>query len=220
MVYQHYKWTIHKRTEIQQDNQSIITANRFEVLSNLKEPEFKKVTRQQTSGKIRRKKDNLQNPRNKILFLGDSHVREMAAKLQHNLDVEYSVQGLVKPGADLATILTSIEIESKRDSFTKHWLHMNSRGKEQIVKGIVIEILDMWREKKSDPIIMKGKDEQELEEEGTHIPLRNGPLKTGGKRSGQPRNIEGLIVTELDNTHDKRNRRKPSNRSSDFLWEG
>jgi hypothetical protein len=29
--------------------------------------------------------------------------------------------------------------------------------------------LDMLREDKSDPIIMKGKDEQGMEEEGTHI---------------------------------------------------
>jgi hypothetical protein len=38
---------------------------------------------------------------------------------------------------------------------------MNSRGKEQIAKRIVKEILDMWREKRSDPITMKGTDEQD-----------------------------------------------------------
>ena len=67
---------------------------------------------------------------------------------------------------------------------------------------------------------MKGKDEQELEEEWTHIPPTNGPLKTGGKRNAQPKSIGGLISTELVNTHEKHNRRKPVNRSSDFLWEG
>ena len=75
---------------------------------------------------------------------------------------------------------------------------MNSRGKEQIVKRIVKEILNMWREKKSDPIIMKGKDEQALEEEGTHIPPTNGPLKIGGKRNGQPKNIS-LLWKESEN---------------------
>jgi hypothetical protein len=86
---------------------------------HLKEPEFKKVTLQQTCGKARRKKDNLQNPRNEILILGDSHVTGMAAKLQHNLDDEYSIQGLVTRGADLAAILASgvndIEDFSKKD---------------------------------------------------------------------------------------------------------
>jgi Holliday junction resolvasome RuvABC ATP-dependent DNA helicase subunit len=54
-----------------------------------------------------------------------------------------------------------IELESERDSFTKHGLHMNSRGKEQIAKRIVKAMLDMWREKRSDPITMKGTDEQD-----------------------------------------------------------
>lgn len=48
----------------------------------------------------------------------------------------------------------------------------------------------------------------------------NGPLETSGKRNGRSRDIEGLIVTELDDTPDKRIRRKPVTRSTDFLWEG
>jgi hypothetical protein len=93
--------------EIQQVSQTITTANRYDVLSYLNEPEFKLATPQQTRVKARRKMDNPRNTRNKILFLGDSHVRGMAAKLQHNLDDEYSVQGQVKPSADLTAILAS-----------------------------------------------------------------------------------------------------------------
>jgi hypothetical protein len=85
----------------------------------------------------------------------------------------------------------------------------------------------MWKEKDLDcnsnegmiPLSDNVNDEQELEEEGTYIPPENGPLKTGGKRNAQPKNIGGSIATELVNTHEKRNRRKPVNRSSDFLWE-
>jgi hypothetical protein len=70
-------------------------------------------------GKRRRIKDNLQNLRHKILIIGDSHARGMAAKLRHSLEDQYSVQGLVKPGADLAAVLTSgvkdIKGFSKRD---------------------------------------------------------------------------------------------------------
>jgi hypothetical protein len=58
-------------------------------------------------GKGRKKKDNSLNSSHKILFVGDSHVRGMEAKLRHNLGDKYSVQGLVKPGADLAAILAS-----------------------------------------------------------------------------------------------------------------
>jgi RNase H-fold protein (predicted Holliday junction resolvase) len=61
-----------------------------------------------------------------------------------------------------------IEVEAERDLFTKHGLHMNSRGKEQIAKRIVREIRDLLREEKSDPIIMKGKEEQGMEEEETY----------------------------------------------------
>jgi hypothetical protein len=58
-------------------------------------------------GKRKRIKDNLQNLRYKILIIGDSHARGMAAKLRHNLADQYSIQGLVKPSADLAAILAS-----------------------------------------------------------------------------------------------------------------
>jgi hypothetical protein len=40
----------------------------------------------------------------KILIIGDSHARGMVAKLRHNLEEDYSVQGLGKPGADLPGI--------------------------------------------------------------------------------------------------------------------
>jgi hypothetical protein len=45
------------------------------------------------------------------------------------------------------------------------------------------------------------------------------PLEIGEKGNGRSRYIEGLIVSELDNTRDNRIRRKPVTRSSDFLWE-
>jgi hypothetical protein len=40
-----------------------------------------------------------------------------------------------------------IEVESERECFTKHGLHMNSRGKEQTAKKIAKEILDILSEK-------------------------------------------------------------------------
>jgi hypothetical protein len=72
---------------------------------------------QQKSGKYRRKKDNVNKSTHKILIITDSHARGMAAKLRHNLDDNYSVQGLVKPGSDLTAILGSDIKDAK--GFTK-----------------------------------------------------------------------------------------------------
>lgn len=78
---------------------------------------------------------------------------------------------------------------SERDLFTKHGLHMYSRGKELIAERIVREILDILREEKSDPIIMKGKDEQGMVEEGTHIPVTKEP-QGSVTRKNKPREVE------------------------------
>jgi hypothetical protein len=43
----------------------------------------------------------------RILIVGDSHTKGLATELQHNLDKNYVVQGLVKTGADLEVILRS-----------------------------------------------------------------------------------------------------------------
>jgi hypothetical protein len=55
----------------------------------------------------KKKKDNFQSPKHKILIIGDSHDWGMADKLCHNLKEDYSAQGLVKADADLAAILSS-----------------------------------------------------------------------------------------------------------------
>jgi hypothetical protein len=43
--------------------------------------------------------------RRKKVILHDSHTRGIAAELQHKLEKKFSVQGVVKPGADLSSIL-------------------------------------------------------------------------------------------------------------------
>jgi alcohol dehydrogenase class IV len=49
----------------------------------------------------------------RILIVGDSHNKGMATELQHNLDKNFVVQGLVKTGADLEVILRSNMKECK-----------------------------------------------------------------------------------------------------------
>lgn len=105
-----------RRTGLQQDKQSLEITNRYALLSNFKEPDSGTVVYQQKNG-YRRNKDNVNKTRHKILIIGDSHARGMAAKLRHNLDDDYCVQGLVKPGSDLTAILGSDTKEAK--GFTK-----------------------------------------------------------------------------------------------------
>jgi hypothetical protein len=64
------------------------------------------------------KKDNVNRPRHKVLIIGDSYARGMAIKLRHNLEEDYSVQGLIKPGADLEETLGMGVKDIK--SFTKN----------------------------------------------------------------------------------------------------
>jgi hypothetical protein len=62
---------------------------------------------QKNSGNSRRNKDKGNKLRNKILIIGDSHTRGFATNLRHNLDDDYNVLGIVKPGSDLTSILSS-----------------------------------------------------------------------------------------------------------------
>jgi hypothetical protein len=47
--------------------------------------------------------------RQKILIIGDSHASGIASKMQHNLDEDFEIQGIVKPGADLAAITHTVD---------------------------------------------------------------------------------------------------------------
>jgi hypothetical protein len=65
-----------------------------------------------------------------------------------------------------------IEVDSDRDLFTRHGLHMNPKGKEQIAMKIAKTIKIMVKRKKNDPIIMKDKvdpnvDGEEIQAEST-----------------------------------------------------
>lgn len=92
---------------IQHSGQFPSTANRYAALSNLNEPESVLAVYHQSNGKFKKKKFNTNKPRHNVFIIGDSHARGIAVKLQHNLEKDYSVTGLVKPGADLSAILSS-----------------------------------------------------------------------------------------------------------------
>jgi hypothetical protein len=49
----------------------------------------------------------------KVLMIGDSHVRNYCTKLQHNLGANYEVSSFVKSGAGMDTIVNNARDEIK-----------------------------------------------------------------------------------------------------------
>ena len=58
--------------------------------------------------------------RNKVLILGDSHARNCSQGVKHNLNRTAAVQGIIKPGANMETIvgtsIKSVEKFTKKDT--------------------------------------------------------------------------------------------------------
>ena len=69
----------------------------------------------------------------KILFTGNSHTTDMAAELQHNLDKNFGVQGVVKTSSDLLSILNP-GIEDIKD-LTKNYVIVILRGTMDVSKN-------------------------------------------------------------------------------------
>jgi hypothetical protein len=92
-----------------------IIVNHYEVLNKLgvyeadicvlDSPRKKKVNG-------RGRKNNVFKTTHKILITGDSHAKGMVAELQHNPE-DYTVQGLVTPGADLSAVLNPVPEDTK-----------------------------------------------------------------------------------------------------------
>ena len=74
-----------------------------------------------------------------------------------------------------------IEVDSNRDLFTRHGLHMNSKGKEHMAKKILKEMKVMLNEKKSDPIMMKDKEDLRVDNEGTELETTTMAMETNLK---------------------------------------
>jgi hypothetical protein len=74
-----------------------------------------------------------------------------------------------------------IEVESERDYFTNHGLHMNLKGRERTAQKIGTEIAEVLSENKSTAIIMVGKDEIATEKVLSHTHVRKDTLSLAKK---------------------------------------
>ena len=250
---------------------------------------------------------------NRIVILGDSHVRGCASEVQHNLDSSFVTQGMVKPGANIKEIITPptsftkklskkdvvviwggthdisknesknailqiesfvqnhnntniivmgapcrydldpsscvnnevkvfnrklrkylklytnvsmIDIDTNRELFTKHGLHMNNKRKEQMSRKIGLEIKCRLKNKGETPIIMTDKLKPTKDDKGN---WRNEKETTNQvhQNISEEKNDEDKEEADKENSSSertnykspKRPRRHPVTRHKDFLWE-
>lgn len=269
---------------------------------------------QQTKGSYKYNKRASPKKRNRIIIMGDSHARGCAQELQHNLGKGFEVQGNVKPGANLQTIVNSptepirkltkkdvvvvwggtrdvarnesekglrqicnfvenlkhtnvivmsvpcrhdlastscvnhevkvfnrklkkrlkvlantcvLEVDTDRDLFTGHGLHMNRKGKEHTAYKIMETIKVMLNKKKSAPIKLKYNEDLERENNETEVENIAMETKTGQENSKKDRQSNAETINKptgtlsLDtsgNRSSTRQKKAPKSLSSDFLW--
>lgn len=144
---------------------------------------------------------------------------------RHDLDLNSCVNNEVKvfnrklkKRLKLCTNTQIVDIDSSRDLYTRHGLHLNSKGKEQTVKEIVKTIKCILNKKMSDPIILPDRNDgntSNITTEKTTEPTQSQDVEV------QPTN-ENLTACSLapsvNKLPSKRARRPPNTRHSDFLW--
>jgi len=101
-----------------------------------------------------------------------------------------------------------IEIDSNRDLFTEHGLHLNLKGKDQTAKKIVQSIKARWNRKVSDPIMLKDTEEMV---EVAQTEVKEVQLTHENQISSNQEQKE-------DKLPPKRIRKSPNTRHNDFLW--
>ena len=95
---------------------------------------------------------------------------------------------------------------------------MNSKGKEQIARKIAQTIKVMLNEEKSDPIMMKDREDQWINSEGTE---RIAEVTQNEDKEAQTTHEEQAGSNQdqkYDKLPSKRARKPPTTRHEDFLW--
>jgi hypothetical protein len=75
----------------------------------------------------------------KILVIGDSHTRGIASEIQLNLDDDFEIQGIVRPGSDLAAITHTVNRDTgaltKQDAIVV-WGGVRGISRNESQKGL------------------------------------------------------------------------------------
>jgi len=71
------------------------------------------VTTKETAQTINYNSTTQRNKAHKILIIGDSHVRNCASNVKSNINGNFKVQGIVKPGAEAIILTNSVKNEIK-----------------------------------------------------------------------------------------------------------
>ena len=120
-----------------------------------------------------------------------------------------------------------IEVDTDRDLFTRHGLHMNPKGKEQIACKIRNTIKAILKEKKSVPMILNYKENPGSDNKETEG--GNNTIETGTGQENLNKYMQSNTETENKQTDtpsssipgnrsSTRQRTAPKSLSDDFLW--
>jgi hypothetical protein len=90
------------------------------------------------------------------------------------------------------------QVNLETEQFTRHGLYLNSKGKEQSAKKTVNTIINIFKEKKADPITMKWKEEHAMVRVKNHIPL------TSKNQSYEKKKIDTRKEKSPDNSQEDR----------------
>jgi len=108
-----------------------------------------------------------------------------------------------------------IEVESNRDLFTRHGLHMNAKGKEHMAKKIGEEIKVMLTQRKSDPIrMMMDNEDPGATSKGTETKQK----ETQVNRELTVKQTDSLSVDSSNTRSSSKQKKAPITMSEDFLW--
>jgi len=166
-------------------------------------------------------KKALQQIRNFVQNHNQTNVIVMRAPYRHDLDPDSCVNKEVtvynrklKKYLKVFDNTQIVEVGPQRELYTRHGLHMNQNGKEQMAKKIVLTVKSVLHKEKLDPIVLFGK---------THIDALATDLrmKTIPKHDTmEPSNTQ---TTTSDNPtsviRSSTRPKKPSNTMlKDFLW--
>jgi hypothetical protein len=106
-------------------------------------------------------KKALQQIRKFVQNHNQTNVIVMSAPYRHDLDSDSCVNKEVtvynrklKKHLKVFDNTQIVEVDSLRELYTRHGLHMNQNGKELMTKKTVLAVKSMLQKKKSDPIVM------------------------------------------------------------------